>query len=346
MNNIRKFFTIFLLVILLSSIVKVMPTKAQTAPITADQLITLVNNWRVGYGHAPLIVDPILMTTAYDTAAYMAINGLRWHIGDVSNRIQAYGYGGGAKVFATENFAIGPVSIETIAEWWSDESHQYPSANPSYVHIGAGVYQYGDRIWYIVHAAYTTDTTYNYTPNPTLTINTRTPSVSQLIIPVQTATPDENGAIVHEVQPGQALWSIAIAYDTKIEDLVRLNNLNPNNPTIYVGNKILVFEGNATPNSTYLTPTSQVTPSPTNTATTRPTRTMTASPSPTRLTIQASTTPNPVETEEILPATNNLFQNRTIGIVLISVLALGILLILTGSFGNDPIPKQEKKEGD
>ena len=346
MDKRRKLFTILLLVILLSSFINVMPTKAQSTTITADQLIALVNDWRVGYGHTPLIVDPILMTTAYDTAAYMAINGLRWHIGDVSNRIQAYGYGGGAKVFATENFAIGPVPIETIAQWWSDESHQYPSANPSYIHIGAGVYPYGDRVWYVVHAAYTSGTTGNYTPNPTLTINTRTPSVSQLIIPVQTATPDENGAVIHEVQPGQALWSIAIAYDTKIDELVRLNNLNPNNPTIYVGNKLLIFEDNRTPVSAELTPTSQVTPSPTFTPTTRPTRTMTASPSPTQLSMQPSSSPVSVETEDKAPPTNSLFQNRTIGIVLISVLALGILLIVSGSFGKNPISKQENKEGD
>ena len=119
----------------------------------------------------------------------------------------------------------------------------YPATNPSYVHIGAGVYEYGDRIWYVIHAAYTSGTS-QYTPNPTQLLNpgTSTPSVSQIIIPVQTVAPDENGAVIHEVLPGQALWSIAIAYDTKIDDLIRLNNLNRTDPTIYVGQKLLVFE--------------------------------------------------------------------------------------------------------
>jgi len=89
MNKIRKILTIILLVIVSTNLFQVTPAKAQTESITADQLITLINNWRVGYGHAPLEVDPILMTTAYDTACTMAINGLRWHIGDVSDRIAA-----------------------------------------------------------------------------------------------------------------------------------------------------------------------------------------------------------------------------------------------------------------
>ncbi|MBW6472209.1 MAG: LysM peptidoglycan-binding domain-containing protein [Anaerolineaceae bacterium] len=323
----------------------------QAAPsqsITADELITLINNWRVGYGHQPLIVDPILMTTAYDTAVYMAINGLRWHIGDVSGRIAAYGYGGGAQVFATENFAIGPISIETLTEWWSDESHQYPSANPSYIHIGAGVFPYGDRIWYVVHAAYTSADA-QYTPNPTqlLNANTSTPSVSQLIIPVQTVTPNENGAVVHEVLPGQALWSIAIAYDTKIEELVRLNNLNPEDPTIYVGDKLLIFEAVRTPVNTKISPTidpSRVTP--TATATLRPTRTKTATPKPSNTIAVLTPSTPPEELKNQNAAVNGIFQNKVIGVILISILALGILLIVTGSFGKNSSPPDEQKGED
>lgn len=337
------------MVILLVSAAQVSPTKAAPSQsITADELITLINNWRIGYGHQPLIVDPILMSTAYDTAAYMAINGLRWHIGDVSGRVAAAGYGGGAQVFATENFAIGPVSIETIAEWWSDESHQYPSANPSYVHIGAGVFPYGDRIWYIVHAAYTSGDA-QYTPNPTQLLNsgTSTPSVSQLIIPVQTVTPNENGAVVHDVLPGQALWSIAIAYETKIEELIRLNNLNPEDPTIYVGDKLLIFEAVRTPVNTLISPTidpSQVTP--TATATLKPTRTKTATakPSNTPALLTPSTTPEDLKNQNA--AVSGIFQNKVIGVILISILALGILLIVTGSFGKNPNPTDQQKGED
>ena len=348
MNKIQKFFIIFLIVVLFSSTTLLHP--AQAAPsqsITADQLITLINDWRVGYGNPPLIVDPILMSTAYDTAVYMAVNDLHWHIGDVSGRVTAYGYGGGAKVFATENFAIGPTSIDTISAWWSDEAHQLPSSNPYYIHIGAGVYEYGGRVWYIVHAAYATGMVQN-TLNPTqlLSASTSTPSVSQLIVPVQTVTPDENGAVIHEVLPGQALWSIAIAYDTKIDELIRLNNLNPSDPTIYVGQKLLIFEAVTTPVSTQISPTidpSEVTP--TATVTIRPTRTKTATPQPT-LTREI---PTPSSTPEELSKNNNfsgLFQNKLVGVILISILALGILLIVTGSLGKNQTSEESQKEKD
>ncbi|MBE0686969.1 MAG: LysM peptidoglycan-binding domain-containing protein [Anaerolineaceae bacterium] len=349
MNKLLKIFTIILLVILLT-----LPAQNHTikaAPlqsVTTTDLINLINGWRTANGYPALVVDPILMTTAYDTAVYMAVNGLRTHIGDVSGRITAYGYGGGATVFATENFAIGPWTIEQIAVGWSDEAHMFPATNPSYLHIGAGVYEYGDRVWYIVHAAYTSGAA-QYTPNPTqlLNANTSTPSVSQLIIPVQTVTPNENGAVVHEVLPGQALWSIAIAYDTKIEDLIRLNNLNPADPTIYVGDKLLIFEAVRTPVNTEISPTidpSQVTP--TTTATIRPTRTKTATPRPssTRAVLAPSTTPEKMKNQNA--ALSGIFQNKVIGVILISILALGILLIVTGSFGKKPSPPDQQKEED
>ncbi len=321
----------------------------QAAPlqsVTTTDLINLINGWRTGNGYPALEADPILMTTAYDTAVYMALNGMRTHIGDVGGRIASYGYGGGAQVFATENFAIGPVSIDKIAEWWSDESHMYPATNPSYVHIGAGVYAYGDRIWYVIHAAYTSASS-QYTPNPTQLLNpgTSTPSVSQIIIPVQTVTPDENGAVIHEVLPGQALWSIAIAYDTKIDDLIRLNNLNPSDPTIYVGQKLLVFEALRTPVNTQISPTSDPSKvTPTASATLKPTKTKTATSKPTNTKIVPTPSPTPTEVKTQNAALSGIFQNKLVGVILISILALGILLIVTGSFGKNPSPPDQQEE--
>jgi LysM repeat protein len=44
---------------------------------------------------------------------------------------------------------------------------------------------------------------------------------------------------VHEVQPGETLWNIAQRYGMSIDEIVRLNRLNPSE-TIYPGQKILV----------------------------------------------------------------------------------------------------------
>jgi LysM repeat protein len=321
-------------------------TSVQSAPryaISPYDLIDLINGWRTGNGYPALEIDPILMTTAYDTAAYMAVNGMRSHIGNVSGRIQAYGYGGGATVFATENFAIGPMPLSTIAEWWMDEAHQYPATNPNYVHIGAGVFPYGDREWYVVHVAYTSGSV-QYTPGspqstPMENLPTKPPSVPQLIVPVQVMTPDSTGKVIHEVLPGQALWSIAIAYDTKIDELVRLNNLNRTDPTIYIGQKLVIFDGKTTATPTKMTPTpdpSLPTPTPSVSPTPSPTITKTPTTRPTRVFYTRTPTATPTQISEIHKSAIGLFGNKTIGVILISMLSMGILLILGGSFTGKP----------
>lgn len=44
---------------------------------------------------------------------------------------------------------------------------------------------------------------------------------------------------VHEVQPGETLWNIAQRYGMSVDEIVRLNRLNPSD-AIYPGQKILV----------------------------------------------------------------------------------------------------------
>lgn len=44
---------------------------------------------------------------------------------------------------------------------------------------------------------------------------------------------------VHEVEPGETLWNIAKRYGMSVEEIVRLNKLNPSE-TIYPGQKLLV----------------------------------------------------------------------------------------------------------
>ena len=138
---------------------------------------------------------------------------------------------------------------------------------------------------------------------------------------VPTPTP-----MIHEVQPGQSLWAIAIAYGLKIADLVNLNKqLSPTNPVIYVGQKIIV-RGTSLPSpSPTITDTSApVTRAPTPSKTPRPpTRTFAPTRTPTS-TVQAVVLPD-------LPA----FQSpnrRALGIGLVSICVLGLLAVVIGGF--------------
>ncbi|MBN2147423.1 MAG: LysM peptidoglycan-binding domain-containing protein [Anaerolineales bacterium] len=236
---------------------------AQSSGVTAYDLIIAMNTLRVSYGLPALIEDPIVNAVAQATAEYMAANQMSWHIGNVRGRIAAAGYGGGAEVWATENFAVGYLSIDEIMLVWSDPDHMRPATNPAYCHVGAGVAQAANGMtYYVLQAAYTSAMTcgdYNYPDGFTPTPGAYVPPVSQLIVPVQIATPDADGNIYHVVAAGQSFWSIAIAYRITIRDLEFWNNISQDT-ALQVGQRLFIpssnTEGYATP-----TPVGMVVPS-------------------------------------------------------------------------------------
>ena len=226
---------------------------ARSSEVTAYDLIVAMNTLRVSYGLPALIEDPIVNAVAQSTAATMAANNMSWHIGDVRGRIQAAGYGGGDKVWATENFAVGNMSIDEIMQAWADPDHMRPAVNPAYCHVGAGVAQAASGMYYyILQAAYTSNHACGeYTsvagenppsgaPNP----------VPQLIVPVKIATPDADGKIYHVVEAGQSFWAIAIAYKITIHDIEVWNNISRSSG-LRVGQRLFIpsasTEGYATP---------------------------------------------------------------------------------------------------
>jgi LysM repeat protein len=234
---------------------------AQSAEVTAFDLIIAMNTLRTSYGLPALVEDPIIDAVAQSTAEIMAANQMSWHIGDVRGRLAAAGYGGGATVWATENFAVGSgYSIDEIMVIWADASHMIPAVNPAYCNIGAGTAKSANgRTYYVLQAAYTSakscgdyippagDTT---SPGGSTDLG-RVGGVSQLVVPVKIATPDAEGKIIHEVQAGQSFWAIAIAYKITIKDIEFWNNLSRDSK-LQIGQKLFI------PSSTtagYATPT-------------------------------------------------------------------------------------------
>jgi LysM repeat protein len=234
------------------------PQIVQAAPpnqASAYDLILAMNTLRVSYGLPALIEDPIVDALAQATAATMAANNMSWHIGDVRGRLAAAGYGNGATVWATENFAVSSngMGIDEIMAVWADPDHMRPAVNPAYCNVGAGMAQTSDgRIYYVLQAAYIAGQECG-SSSPSSgpgTIPNGVPPVSQLIIPVKIATPDAEGKIFHEVQAGQSFWSIAIAYQITIHDLEVWNNLSRTVP-LRAGQRLFIpgkdTKGFATP---------------------------------------------------------------------------------------------------
>jgi LysM repeat protein len=205
---------------------------APSSEVSAYDLIIAMNTLRMSYGLPALVEDPIINAVAQSTAQIMAANQMSWHIGDVSGRLAAAGYGGGAKVWATENFAVGGNhTIDEIMVVWADESHMIPAVNPAYCHVGAGTAKAANGMtYYVLQAAYIAGKSCGeYTPpggssvapNPP-----RQPGVSQVIVPVKIAKPDEEGKVFHVVEQGQSFWAIAVAYQITIRDIEIWNNIS------------------------------------------------------------------------------------------------------------------------
>jgi LysM repeat protein len=317
-------FTIILAI--LFSILQVTPVTAQSgSAITAYDLIALVNGIRTGNGLPALEVSNILMSTAQSTAEVMAANRMGWHIGDVRGRVMAAGYGGGATAWATENFAVGDMSLEDLAWVWSDAAHMIPMVNPAYQHIGAGIATAADgSTYFLVHAAYTSGSPAARTQVPGPTGTEPTAPAAQWVIPVTVATPNADGTVVHEVKMGQSLWSIAIAYESHIVDILRYNQMSPEQQVVWIGQKLNIpvtpqpvtptlepsLSASATPGAQAANLSKVVTAA----AVTRtPQPTSQTTPTPTVVVIQADA------------ALNN--DDRTIGFVLGGIFTAGVMLV-------------------
>ena len=215
--------------------------------VTAFDLIIAMNTLRMSYGLPALIEDPIINAVAQNTAQIMADSQMSWHIGDVSGRLQSAGYGGGAKVWGTENFAAGNMSIDEIMVVWADDSHMIPAVNPAYCHVGAGTARSSNGMtYYVLQAAYTSSQACGEyrapgggnAPAPALDPN-RPSTISQLVMPVKLATPDASGKIFHTVEAGQSFWAIAVAYQITIKDIETWNNISKESK-LQIGQKLFI----------------------------------------------------------------------------------------------------------
>lgn len=222
---------------------------------SAYDLIAEVNALRASGGLPPYKVHPILMQIAQTHAEYQAAIGTVTHYSaDGSRPFQralAAGYplagdlsAGG---FFSENIQAGSglTAARAVEIWTRDAPHYNTMMSPTLQDVGAGVAVSGGVTYYTLDAGLSTGSTVNYTPPAGGgTGATKTPdsaATANYIQPLVTSTPKEDGSVYHEVRSGQALWSIAIAYGTTIDQLKLLNRLTTND--IYVGQLLLISKG-------------------------------------------------------------------------------------------------------
>jgi len=137
-------------------------------------------------------------------------------------------------------------------------------------------------------------------------------------------TPQAVGIMVHVVQPGDSLYSIAMTYETTISDIRSRNGIAQNNDVIYPGEKLLIrvaFTPTASPAPTGTDVPSTSTPAPTGTLelqspTPAPSRTLPISPS-----LSPSLTPSPQQTA---PASNDSNSPPPIAMIMLIIGGLGL----------------------
>jgi len=343
-NGLYKGKSTFFPILILILVVLALPGKAARAqdnvPSPYD-LIDAVNALRAANGMDALQPNDLLMNSAQAHSEYQAALGTWTHSGpggsNETDRAIAAGYGNGSSVICDEAVAYAGDSNTVdyvVNTLWNDPAHRdLVLLNSRYVDIGAGVFATGNEVFYTVDVCVTGSGPSNYTPKPnqpTLppgapTLPPGLPTATrEIIIPVQTVTPQEDGSIIHIVQAGQTLWSIAIAYGTTIDEILRINGIPPSQKEmIRPGQKLYIRVKNtagppATITETALPPSE--TPRPTNTRRPPiPTRTPTS-------TLEATNVPIFPEIPSLQGA-----NRRTIGIAFVVVCATGLLVVIIGS---------------
>ncbi len=262
----KKYFPIFYILALaafcLSQPKPVLAQPLQQTINTPSQLIDVVNQLRLSHGLAPLAVHTVLMQSAQSQADYMAATGNVTHArpGGITYTQQLLSLGfplagdlslGG---FRAENIlsSSGPLEWNGVPGGWQDAEHMNTMLSQNLSHIGAGISQSGSRYYYALDCAMSTETgQMQESAGSIIGVGAGTEvaagdaAISQFMVPITKSTAGPDGNVIHKVQYGQSLWSIAIDYGTTIKSIQALNNLGESE-LVYQGQELIVLTG-ATP---------------------------------------------------------------------------------------------------
>ena len=246
----------------------------------AYDLVDEVNRRRLAEGLYAYQVNNALMASAQAHSEYQASIGTWTHTGaggtKYTDRAIAAGYGGGAQIFMTECVIIDTdPSVDKAVSGWlgmNDYWHTECIFSSKYQDVGGGVANAGGSYYFTLDVGYIV----GEAPAPpnqsqsappigsTQSVSTPAPPKAK---PVKKATALSDGSIIHVVEHGQTLWTIAAIYEVPLKEILKLNKLTENS-FVFPGDKVIV-QPSFTPAPTVLdipTPTQTVVnPTPTST---------------------------------------------------------------------------------
>lgn len=310
--------TLFLSLLILLTALPLQPVSAQG---DASAILAEVNALRAANGLPTYEVDGGLMAEAQAHAEYMASIGSWTHSRADGSTPSSRGF--------SENVAMttGFNTSYVVYTLWTDALHWSTMVGISSGYAGVGLAVSGGTYYYVLDVKYASGVGQMPAnqPAPQGQGTAVVQPTRAVIIPVATVTPMPDGSVVHEVQAGQSLWSIAIAYGVTGADIIALNKLGAN-PILVVGQKLTIVP----PPPPTATPTITNTPEPTK----RPTRTPTLTPSPRPPTATPTATSTPTATPwlRVPDALEKSSSRHTIGIVMVAICGLGLAGLVFASW--------------
>jgi hypothetical protein len=220
-------------------------------------------------------------------------------------------------------------AYEVVHDMWKPSGiHNSQMLTTSYNEFGAGVTLDGDgmTVYVVVFGIVTGGSIRTEPPQATDAPDWPTNTPVPLSEMITTATPGPDGAVIHVVQPGEALAAIADAYEIPLADLLAQNSLTDQS-VIYPNEALLILPAaapTATPADIQETPQETLAPTP------RPTQTSATGEQPTRTQAVPTAAQAPQRRANILLT---LFSGDTlwIGISLVSMSAFGLGLLIFSS---------------
>lgn len=226
-----------------------------TAQSPAYEVIQLVNNFRVANGLPAFQINNSLMIAAQQQADYMAANNIYSHTGaggsSPQSRAEAAGYVG----WVSENIVGGTnLTPQKGLIWWQNSAVHYAAlVSTRHTEVGAGFAAGFDQNFYALVVGQPSNAPVAAATNP----NNNQPAPIQ-VAPFTPAQPGEDGSIVHTVQQGQALWTLAAHYEVPLADILLFNGLSEN-AIVNPGDKIIIRLGEGqSPPPTPAPPTTHV----------------------------------------------------------------------------------------
>ncbi len=210
---------------------------------SASAIFQEVNQFRLNNGLAPFQYSNALAAAAQNQANFMAANTVfTSHIGSGGSTPQSRAAAAGYVGRVSENIVGGTgMTAPRGLNWWINSPVHYNTLITSrYQEAGTGFATNGNENFYVLVVGQPSDAP----PPPAAD-----PSPEVLFItPITLAQPGEDGSIVHVVQEGQALWSLAAHYEVPLSDLLLFNSL-PANAIVQPGDRITIqlAEGQAPP---------------------------------------------------------------------------------------------------